>query len=238
MPSGSTRGIMLKAWLQNAPPPTSGDRRRRRDMPVYTGHEPPCDGRVGAPESDPARMAFVRDGFTFWAFLLGPLWMLWHRLWLVLIGYLVLAGSLQFALARLGATGTARTLVGLLIAILVGLEAASLRRWTLNRRRWNEVGVVVADDANMAERRFFDAWVNGAASGGPARPAPFSQAVPPRTAAHAPGATSNDVIGLFPQPGGRAGPVPSSTTGPAPCPRPPRRSSAPRARAGMSSPSW
>ena len=32
---------------------------------------------------------FVRDGFYFWAFLLGPLWMLWRRLWLVLVVYLV-----------------------------------------------------------------------------------------------------------------------------------------------------
>src|SRR5262245_39028934 len=170
-------------------------------MPVYTVHEPPWrDGRAGAPESDPARMAFVRDGFTFWAFLLGPLWMLWHRLWLVLIGYLVLAGGLQFALARFGATGTATTLVALLIAILVGLEAASLRRWTLNRRRWNEVGVVVADDVNMAERRFFDAWVRGARG---AASAPSSPAPPPRTPSTG-RAAANDVIGLFPHPGERA----------------------------------
>jgi len=166
-------------------------------MPVYTVHEPPA--RHGG--SDPARMAFVRDGFTFWAFLLGPLWMLWHRLWLVLIGYVVLMAGLQFALARLGTSGTTRALVDLLLAILVGLEAASLRRWTLQRRRWTEVGVVVADDMNMAERRFFDAWVNGAASAPPAPPAP-----PPSGPSYAAPrqAGPNDVIGLFPQPGARA----------------------------------
>ena len=31
---------------------------------------------------------FVRDGFHFWAFLLAPLWLLVHRLWLALLGYL------------------------------------------------------------------------------------------------------------------------------------------------------
>ena len=30
---------------------------------------------------------FVRDGFHFWAFLLAPLWLLLHRLWLALVIY-------------------------------------------------------------------------------------------------------------------------------------------------------
>jgi len=131
-------------------------------MPVYTVHEP--RPRRNESDTDPTRFAFIRDGFSFWAFLLGPLWMLWHRLWLVLIGYLVLAAALQLALTKIGASGTARVVVGLLLAILVGLEAASLRRWTLGRRRWKNLGVVVADDRDLAERRFFDAWIAGAPS--------------------------------------------------------------------------
>ena len=57
-------------------------------MPVYTVHEPPPREDEDAP-TPPDRFAFVRDGFHFWAFLLAPLWMLWHRLWLVLLLYLV-----------------------------------------------------------------------------------------------------------------------------------------------------
>jgi hypothetical protein len=163
-------------------------------MPVYTVHEPPP--RRGMSESDPVRIAFVRDGFSFWAFLLGPVWMLWHRLWLVLIGYLVSVAVLQVGLAWLGATSGARALVGLLVAILVGLEAATLRRWTLRRRGWKNLGVVVADDSDLAERRFFDAWLGSAA----AAPPPVPGLPPARAASTAPG----DVIGLFPQPGARA----------------------------------
>ena len=39
-------------------------------------------------------------------------------------------------------------------------EAATLRRFTLGRRRWRNVGIVVGDDMETAERRFFDAWVD------------------------------------------------------------------------------
>ena len=53
-------------------------------MPVYTVHEPPPrDSDDAADAAD--RFVFVRDGFSFWAFLFAPLWMLWHRLWLVLL---------------------------------------------------------------------------------------------------------------------------------------------------------
>ena len=34
-----------------------------------------------------------------------------------------------------------------------------MRRWTLARRGWKNLGVVVGDDLEAAERRFFDAWV-------------------------------------------------------------------------------
>ena len=56
-------------------------------MTVFTVHSlRRARTRTAAP---PERFAFVRDGFYFWAFLLGPLWMLWRRLWLVLVLYLV-----------------------------------------------------------------------------------------------------------------------------------------------------
>ena len=58
---------------------------------IYTVHEPPLKPDESAP--DPDRFVFVRDGFSFWAFLLAPLWMLRHRLWLVLLGYLIIVAS-------------------------------------------------------------------------------------------------------------------------------------------------
>ena len=66
---------------------------------------------------------FVRDGFYFWAFLLGPLWMLWRRLWLVLLLYLVGTAAVQVGLWALGVSGAVKFAVGFLIALLVGFEA-------------------------------------------------------------------------------------------------------------------
>jgi hypothetical protein len=170
-------------------------------MAIYTVHEPPQKAEGSGPE--PERFVFVRDGFSFWAFLLAPLWMLRHRMWLVFLGYLVVTIALQVALGLIGASATVMTVVAALLSLLVGFEAATLRRFTLGRRRWTNVGIVVGDDTETAERRFFDAWVDrgGSDTVAWASPPPASAATvltPPLT--RRPSA-SPDVIGLFPEPG-------------------------------------
>ena len=123
--------------------------------------------------------------------------MLRHRLWLVLTGYVVLVVAIGVGLHAVGASTGARLLVAFLLALLIGLEAATLRRWTLSRRGWTNLGLVIGDDEEAAERRFFDAWV---ADGRTHR---FAFAPPPGSAARSAG-TPGDVIGLFPEPGTRA----------------------------------
>jgi hypothetical protein len=164
-------------------------------MSIYTVHVPPSSAEKSAP--NPERFIFVRDGFSFWAFLLAPLWMLWHRLWLVFVGYLVLAILLQIGLQMIGASSAVTFTAGALLALLVGFEAATLRRLTLAWRRWKNVGIVVGDDVESAERRFFDAWVRGEPRG-PASPI----AATPVASASVSGGSASEIIGLFPQPGG------------------------------------
>jgi Protein of unknown function (DUF2628) len=166
-------------------------------MSVYTVHEPPS--RAGATASAVERFAFVRDGFSWWAFLFAPLWMLRHRMWLVLIGYVVVSVGLGTLVKLSGASALIVSLIGLLIALLVGLEAGTLRRFTLNRRGWKNLGVVSGVDLEDAERRFFDAWLRRTNSPSSAPHAPM-----PRPASAAPvrrGPPGSDVIGLFPEPG-------------------------------------
>jgi hypothetical protein len=102
-------------------------------------------------------------------------------------------------LRALGASWAVYAIVDFSISLLVGLEAGTLRRFKLARRRWHNVGVVTGDRLEDAERRFFDGWIRQGAAGrtaspnasGASRPAPA-----PRSAGEASG-----VIGLFPEPG-------------------------------------
>ena len=162
-------------------------------MSVYTVHEPPRRDEDALAHT--ARFVFVRDGFHVWAFVFGPLWMLRYRLWLEFIAYGLVAVGLTYALDRFGVPAAAAP-AAILLALLVGMEASSLRRWKLSRRGFANLGVVVGNSLEEAERRFFDGWVaEPEQPAAPAAPSPFARQ--PST----PGAaSSNDIVGLFPQP--------------------------------------
>ena len=99
-------------------------------MPIYTVHAPVTSGADFAAAD---RFVFVRDGFHFWAALLGVVWLAWHRLWLALLGWIVLMTAVDFGMAKLGVDSGTILLADLLLALLLGFEAASLERWTLSR---------------------------------------------------------------------------------------------------------
>ena len=170
-------------------------------MPVYTVHAPISH------EADIAmtdRFAFVRDGFHFWAAVLGVVWLAWHRLWLALLGWIVLMAVLDIAMVKFGVSGGLIFLANILLSLLLGLEAASLERWTLSRRKWRQLDIVVADDEEAAERRFFDRWTanrralnddqSAVDRGGP----PPTRDIPGKPFSKPP---SSDIIGSFPEPG-------------------------------------
>ena len=162
-------------------------------MPVYTVHEPPR--RNDDTLAHTSRFVFVRDGFHFWAFLLTPFWLLRYRLWLEFIVYALLIGAMAFALRRLGIESTGIWVV-LLLSLLIGMEASSLRRWKLARRRYRNLGVVVGEDLEDAERRFFDGWVETETPAvAPPPQSPFGRP---------PSEPSSEIVGLFPQPEARS----------------------------------
>jgi hypothetical protein len=158
-------------------------------MAVYWVLQPTAGSKADG--DSPDRFVFLQDGFNWAAFLFGPLWMIRRGLWLGLLGYVVILVALEAAIRLVGAPSGARIAVAVLFALLIGLEGASLRRWTLVRRGWRDLGVVVADDREAAEWRFFSAWTerNAAApvSANLVQPAPDSGAGTP--------------LGMFPQPG-------------------------------------
>jgi hypothetical protein len=160
-------------------------------MTIYTVHAPPAGDRRAM---DPTAFAFVKEGFCWPALFFPFVWILYRRLWLVLLGYLVVT----LALARFGAAlgepvqGSAALLAWLLFA----LEANGLRRWTLERNGWRLVGVASGTRLSDAEQRFFPAWI----AAGAKVPAAPSAPPPPQK----PSAEAGEVLGLFPVAGGGA----------------------------------
>ena len=144
---------------------------------------------------DRADAAYVRDGFHFFAFLLPPVWLAWHRLWIE-------AAVTLAVMLGLGAVGAffgleaATPLLSLIVSIYVGLEAPALRLAALRRRGWHEAGVVDARSWDEAEIRHLYADDTQ-----PAAPA----TEPPRPAAG--GAPASSVpapaLGLLSYPGAR-----------------------------------
>jgi len=120
-------------------------------MSIYTVHMKETSDQPSAFE----RAVFVRDGFSWWALLFGPLWLLWNHAW---IGFLIWS-LIQFGLGLLMQNQIihigAQSLLELLIALALGFEAASIRRYVLRRRGFHLVDVVQDGSLADAERRFF-----------------------------------------------------------------------------------
>jgi hypothetical protein len=130
-------------------------------MIVFTVHEP------GQPARDIERRAddivFIKEGFTWWGFLFGPLWLLFNRLWLALLASLLLSAVAAAALVQLGLKEEAPGILNMLFMLLVGFEGNDLKRWRLSRKGYSFLASVAGRDREECERRFFDAWLPGAA---------------------------------------------------------------------------
>ena len=109
-------------------------------MLTFTVHEPPTPPADRIERAD--KLVFVKDGFSWMAALFTPLWMLVHRLWWALLGYVLAVVALRLA-QKFG--GLAESTVGLMafgLNLLIGFEADALRRWALDRKGWHMLGSV------------------------------------------------------------------------------------------------
>jgi len=121
---------------------------------VYESPTPPTD-RIDRGEA----LVFVKDGFSWAAFLFAPVWMLIHRLWWPLLGYVVAVAGLQVLGWAVGQQSVWMPLLGLGFNLILGFEANSLRRWSLERQGWTMVGAATGQTSAAAERSFFDNWL-------------------------------------------------------------------------------
>jgi hypothetical protein len=110
-------------------------------MRLYSIFVSPADDADSAPE-------VVADRFSWPAFLVTPIWLLSHRLWLAFTLWLVAVAMLVGASLFLGSEPV--VWVYLLLAMLVGFEAPSLRRAKLLRRGFRPAGERFASDEAAA----------------------------------------------------------------------------------------
>lgn len=101
-------------------------------------------------------VAVIKEGFCWPAFVVSVLWAVWHRLWLVALGFLAAELGLSAFLVTLGADWKTELVASLGLAILIGAVANDLRRWTLGRHGFIHSDVVTGVDGDAAERRFYE----------------------------------------------------------------------------------
>ena len=168
-------------------------------MPVYAVYAPPKEAPDLIERAD--SLAFVKEGFSWPAFFVPLLWLLYYRMWiefvLLLAVYLLL--QLVFGTQMEGETLAAWASLG--VGVLFAFEANDLRAASLMRRGYRLQGVAIGRDRNEAERAFFTSWLPRQQ----ARLAKTSERKdePPREGeaqVPMPRAEGEEVIGLFPRP--------------------------------------
>lgn len=160
-------------------------------MKTYTFHLDD-DAQSGDPDAL-ERAVLVRDGFSWGAFVFTVLWFLAHRLWLAALGVLLALVAFNVLLSALDVRPFAAILAQGLFAALIGLEANSLRRWTLARHGRPAVDVVSAAGREEAETKAFARWL---ARESALRPVATAT---PLTVPVAPYRNPDPVIGFFPE---------------------------------------
>lgn len=117
---------------------------------LYTIHENP------EMEDASDRVEFVREGFSLTGFVFSIFWLLYHRLWLPALAYLVLLGALAYVAETQMLAEEAVTVVQLMLQLLLGTVAFDLKRWALGRRGYRMAGVVAAGNSTQAGQRYYD----------------------------------------------------------------------------------
>lgn len=162
-------------------------------MRIYTVHE-----LKGAP-LDGEGLDFVHEGFSWPAFIAPLVWLVYERLWLALLLYLLASAGLAVAGVAAGLDRNGLLVLNIAFQLAFAFEANDIRRWTLSLRGYRQIGLVAGRNLVEAEREFFRRW----------QPSPGAHLLTTRTAApggavwpRRPLAEDQEPIGLFPKAGG------------------------------------
>lgn len=130
------------------------NRERTQSYTVHEQPQPPADRMDRAEALD-----FVKDGFSWPAFLLPEVWLLAHGIWLWLVGYIGVVVAV-LALSRvLGLPPVVPVGLFVLLHLVFGFEADEIKRAHLAEQGWTMIGQVTGTGPLDCERRFFDNWL-------------------------------------------------------------------------------
>ena len=134
---------------------------------------------------------FVKDGFSWPAFVFTLFWLLYKRMWIAAI----IAAAAMIAVPQLAAMSgnpdLSQTLFGLVMSLVLGFEGNDLLRWSLARRGHREVDLVQGQDRDEVELKYFASRDD------------VSQPAPAMAVATGPDPLAADALGLFAAPSGR-----------------------------------
>ncbi|MGX9966454.1 DUF2628 domain-containing protein [Roseomonas sp. F4] len=116
-------------------------------MRLFTVHAeaPPPPGPEGWPEPKSRPPVLVKEGFAFWAAVLGPIWFLANRLWWEALAMFALVIAAGLLLPEAWASVVIPAL-----HVLAGFEARDRLRARLMRRGQPLAAVVAAPDREIA----------------------------------------------------------------------------------------
>ena len=107
--------------------------------------------------ADPSdRIALVREGFSWGAFIFGVLWLVYRGLWLALVGYVVLIVAMVAGANYCGLGEGITTALLAFLQLLLGFAAYDVMRWSLKRQGYHFKNIVVAESPLNAARRYHD----------------------------------------------------------------------------------
>jgi hypothetical protein len=159
-------------------------------MAIYSVHIP---GDGADPMASSERANFLREGFSWPAFLFGPLWLLARGLWRPLgawcLGAILVGLTISHGLLR----DSAGTWLYFIAALYLGLEGKGFVGAAMERRGVRLVDIATGADLAAAESGFFSRWLADAPAMAPPPPAKAKAAA---AEAHGP------IIGMFPEAGG------------------------------------
>ena len=134
------------------------------------------------------RTIFLKDGFCWPAFVFGPFWLAYRRVWIGLGVWFVLIVALALVARFAGIDPRSVSWGSFAVGLLLALEGNVWRERALIRRSFRVVDLVAARNRDEAERIFFHRSEDASASIGAATAASRYRSVEPV------------ILGLFPEP--------------------------------------